>query len=162
VNEDDMETNNVRATNATIQAEVIALRERLDLLWKNHEREHTQHEAAHAREHAFAQDALEKAALLAKENKADANEWRASMTDREARFATGADVTAMIDRLDKIERAGLVAAEREQNRARAEAEERRTMDAKQSRGQWTVGLVVGVLATFGAVAVNTILRLAGS
>jgi hypothetical protein len=150
-------TEEQRATNATIHSELVALRERLDLIWANHEREHTQHEASHTREHAFTQDAIEKAAALNKENKADANEWRQSMNDREARFSTKADVGAIIERLDKIERAGLVAAERDMARSKGDTDKQNEMERRTARSQWMVGLIVGVVATVGAVAINVVL-----
>lgn len=143
-----------------INEQVSALRRELKLTWGAHEREHTQHEQAHGREHEFAAEAIRTAATLAKENKADANEWRSSMNDREARFATKDDVKSILGRLDGIERAGLVSIEREANRAKTEADEKRELSDRQQRSQWVVGLVVGLLATVGAVLVNLVLRLA--
>lgn len=128
--------------------QIAGLRRELKLTWDAHEREHVQHEASHGREHEFAAEAIRTAALLAKENKADANEWRATMNDREARFSTKDDVSSILARLDSIERLNLVAAERE----RAEKED---ANKRVSRSQWTIGVVAGV----GAVLVNLVLRL---
>jgi len=146
-------------SNGAINEQVAALRRELKLTWDAHEREHIQHEAAHAREHQFTQTAIDTAAKLAENNKADANEWRASMTDREVKFATKADVDAILERLDKIERAGLVASERETVRIANEVEEKRDQERRQARGQWVVGLVVGLMATFGSVLINIVIRL---
>lgn len=140
--------------------QIIALRERLDLIWAQHEREHRDHEAAHTREHEFAQKAIDTAALLAKENKADANEWRETMNDRERSFATKGDATAILGRLESIERANLLAAERERQRTAGEIEERQQVERRVSRSQWVIGIVVGLLATFGAILVNLALRAA--
>lgn len=145
---------------SNVTEEVAALRRELRLIWDAHEREHTQHELSHAREHAFSQQAIDTAALLAKENKADANEWRATMTDRESRFATKSDSAAIMVRLDVIERAGILSVERERQRVADEAEDRRQTERRQSRQQWTVGLIAGLLATFGAILVNLVIRLA--
>lgn len=138
--------------------QVASLRRELKLTWDSHEREHVQHEASHAREHAFSQQAIDTAAVLAKENKADANEWRSTMTDRETRFATKDDVKAILQRLDTIERAGLVSVERERQRTADEAEDRRQVERRQTRSQWVVGIVVGLLATFGAILANLAIR----
>ena len=139
--------------------EVAALRRELKLTWDAHDREHGQHDKAHSREHEFTQEAVKTAAVLAKENKADANEWRASMTDREAKFATKDDVRAILFRLDNIERAGLVAAERERQRSEDESEDKRQSERRIARSQWTIGIVVGLLASVGAVLINLVLRL---
>lgn len=56
--------------------------------WKNHEREHLDSNRALDKAEALRSERFAGIERLAKENKADANEWRASMTDREARFAT--------------------------------------------------------------------------
>jgi hypothetical protein len=161
MNKDDLATGNGRATNATIQAEIMALRERLDLIWTNHEREHAAHDRAHTLEHVASQKAIDTAAELAKENKADANEWRASMTDREGRFSTKDDINGILTRLDSIERAALLAAEREASRIKEAAHDLDEAQRRQARSQWTIALVVGVLATGGAVMMNVILRLSG-
>lgn len=145
-----------------VETEILSLRERLDLIWAQHEREHSQHELAHGREHEFSQKAIDTAAVLARETKNDSNEWRSAMRDREAKFATKDDVKAILDRLDSIEDAGLVSVERERLRAIADVEDKRQMERRQSRGQWQIGLVVGLLATAGAVLVNLVLRLAGA
>ena len=124
-----------------VSEQVAALRRELKLTWDSHEREHVQHEQAHGREHQFAQDAIDKAAELAKENKAASNEWRAAMNDRETRFATKEDVKAILFRLDNIERAALVANERDRIRAVDDAEDKRQTERRQSRAQWTVCLL---------------------
>lgn len=142
-----------------VKDEIAGLRRELKLTWDAHEREHVQHEAAHSREHEFAAEAIRTAATLAKENKADANEWRATMTDRESRFSTKEDVKAILGRLDSIERVNLVSDERERTRITDEAEDKRQSERRQSRSQWTVGLVVGLIATFGAILVNLVIRL---
>lgn len=143
-----------------VAGEIAALRRELTLTRNAHEREHKQHEEAHGREHAFAQAAIDKAADMAKENKADANEWRGTMTDRERSFATKADVVAILDRLTGLERANIVAGERESARAAADAEERRQAERRASRSQWIVGLVVGLAATIGAILINLVIRAA--
>ena len=144
------------------EGQLKALRREMSLIWDAHEREHEQHEQAHAREHAFAQQAIDTAAVLARENKTDANEWRGSMNDREGKFATKTDVAQILERLDKIERAGLVAAERDRAREATAAEDKLDTERRVSRSQWVIGLVVGLLATVGAVLVNLVLRLAGN
>jgi|GEM_PF-4336203 len=157
--------------NAAILGEVSALRRELSITWKAHEREHEQHDKAHNREHEFTADALKVAAELAKETKRDANEWRAAMDDKDKTLATKADISAIVDRLDKIERAAIAREAHEQERLRADAEAKtlqaredaegqRQMERRQARSQWVVGLVVGLIATFGAILVNLVIRLA--
>lgn len=139
----------------SVNEQVAALRRELKLIWDAHEREHVQHEASHAREHQFAQQAIDTAAVLAKENKADANEWRGSMTDRERRFATKDDIGTILGRLDSIERASLVEAERDRQRLINHAEERQDAERRQGRQQWTIGIAI----TFVVVLVNLAIRL---
>lgn len=152
-------TANHRATNATIQAEVMALRERLDLIWNNHEREHTQHEAAHTREHAFAQQAIDTAAILAKENKTDANEWRSTMTDRERTFATKTDISTITHALDELKDADIKRSETERIEKEQAAKDRVDQNDRMRSNQWRVGLLVGSLATIGSILINLALRL---
>ena len=142
----------------SIDQQVAALRRELKLIWDAHEREHLAHEQAHSREHDFSQKAVDTAAVLAKENKADANEWRAAMDDRESRFATKSDIGSILTRLDKIERADLVTAERESQRMLALTASREEDARRTSRSQWMVGLVVGMVATFGSILINLLIR----
>jgi len=142
-----------------VLVQIRALRERLDLIWSNHEREHAAHDKAHEREHNFAQDAIDKAAEMAKTNKADANEWRATMTDRETKFATKDDVGAILGRLDAIERAAILSEERDRQRIVNDAAEKRDAERRQARSQWTIGIVVGLMASVGAVLINLVIRL---
>jgi len=145
-----------------IEESIKGLRRELTLTWAAHEREHEQHDKAHSREHDFAQKAIDTAAELAKSNKADSNEWRSAMTDREARFATHEDMKAVFTRLDSIEDRNLVVDERDRQRIMDDAEDKRQSERRQARAQWTIAVVVGFIATFGAVLVNLILRLAGA
>jgi hypothetical protein len=149
-------------TNREISAQVSGVRERLDMIWEGHKTEHKVHDDNHKREHEFAQKAIDTAAALAKENKADANEWRATMNDREVKFATKDDVKPVLERLDRIERALLVSDERERNRITEEANEKRDAERRVSRSQWAIGLTVGLMATVGAVLINLVLRLTGA
>jgi hypothetical protein len=144
---------------ATLASEIGGLRRELQITWDAHAREHKQHDLSHAREHEFAQEALEKAASVAAENKADANEWRSAMTDREAKFATKDDMKALLVRLDAIERALLVSDERARAKAQSEVEDKLDADRRISRSQWLIGLIVGVMATVAAVLINLVLRL---
>lgn len=136
-----------------------ALRRESRMFWDAHAREHIVHEAAHNREHAFSQTAIDTAAELAKENKADANEWRGTMDDREMRFATNSDVDSILRRLDKIERSELVSIERDNQRTIADAAHKEETMRRTARAQWTVGLIIGTVATVGSVLINLVLRL---
>lgn len=143
-----------------VSTALVGLRRELKLTWDAHKREHELHDSAHTREHQFTAEALDVAAVLAKENKADANEWREAMNDREAKFATKADVKSVGDSVDKLEIAEIRRAETERLRVVSEAEDKRQSERRQSRSQWTVGIVVGLAATFGAILVNLVIRLA--
>lgn len=166
----------------SVNDQVAALRRELKLTWDAHEREHVQHELSHAREHDFSQKAIDTAALMAKENKADANEWRATMNDREAKFATKEDVKnigekiqrltdsqggfsttsdlrSLGEKIDKLEDTEIRRAETERLRLITEAEDKRQSERRTTRSQWTIGIVVGLLASFGAVLVNLVIRL---
>lgn len=159
-----------RATNATIQAEIRGLRERLDLVWSNHEREHEQHEAAHGREHEFTQRAIDTAAILQKETKTDANEWRETMNDRERTFATKTDIATIAGTLEELKKADIKRTETERLEKEQAARDRVTLTERMTtereeqneriRGnQWRVGLIVGVAATVGSILINLALRL---
>jgi hypothetical protein len=104
--------------------------------------------------------------VLAKENKAEANEWRGAMDDREATFATKADLHALeetVDRLAEIEtrraeteRLRLIAeAEEKVREERADSEAKRQEERRLSSQQWKVGIIVGA----GAVIINLLIRL---
>jgi len=159
---EDNTENSTRATNATIHGELVALRDRLDLIWANHEREHLQHEAAHAREHQFSQAAIDTAALLAKENKADANEWRETMNDRERNFATKADIATISMTLAELKTAEIKRVETERLSKEQMARDREDQNDRLRSNQWKVGLLVGIAATVGSLAINLIIRLASS
>ncbi len=154
----------------TVASEVAGLRRELKITWAAHEKEHTTHELAHAREHDFAQKAIDVSALQAKENKADANEWRATMNDRERTFATKVDIASISDKISTLQNTEIKRAETERLRLideaedkreqeRRDTEEKRDMERRQARGQWTVGIVVGIIASFSAILINVILRL---
>jgi len=64
------------------------MRETAETHWKNHEREHIDAQRAIDNASSAIAIRLDNSDRLAKENKADANEWRDTMNDREARFAT--------------------------------------------------------------------------
>jgi len=151
-----------RATNATIQAEIVALRERLDLIWANHEKEHIQHEAAHTREHEFSQKAIDTAATLAKENKADANEWRGTMNDRERTFATKADINAISNTLMELKTAEIKRIEVERTEKERLALDREEQNSRNRATQWRVGLLAGFAATIGSILINLVIRLSTS
>lgn len=148
-----------------ILSQIDTLKREIDAATAAHGREHGLHDGAHSREHEYTDKALQVAAELAKANKADANEWRAAMADRELRFAPINLVNTMLERLDKIERANLVRDEREQNRLVKEADDKRIkaeedgkrereIERRQSRQQWTVGIVI----TFVVILVNFVIR----
>lgn len=87
----------------------VTLREFFERLLDDHMEAHREHQNAHDREHAASQKAIDTASDLAKANKADANEWRDAMTDRERTFAR-ADamerITSEVDRrIASLERA---------------------------------------------------------
>lgn len=148
-----------RATNATIQAEIVALRERLDLIWNNHEREHTQHESAHTREHSFSQQAIDTAAKLAQENKEDANEWRTAMTDRERTFATKTDISIISTSLNDLKNAEIKRSEVERIEKEQAAKDRSDQNDRMRSNQWKVGILVGFIATVGSILINLAIRL---
>lgn len=147
-------------TNEALAAKIDSLDEKVDLIWGAHEREHGQHELAHSREHKFAQDAIDKAAELAKENKADANEWRATMNDREVKFATKEDIKSLGSKIDHLENSEIRRAENERLRLISEGEEKRQTERRQSRQQWQIGIAVGLFTFFSAIVVNLVIRLA--
>ena len=66
----------------------ISIREFFERLMDDHAIAHKEHQAAHDREHVASQKAIDTAATLAHQNKMDANEWRATMSDRERHFVT--------------------------------------------------------------------------
>lgn len=145
-----------------------SLREYFDRLFEEHAEAHKSHQIAHDREHGFAQRAIDTAATLAKENKADANEWRAAMNDRERTFATKVEVRgymdastvtheAMSNRVAKLEEDQIKRQERETIKQRNEAEERRTAENRARRDMWAIGVAVGVIVFL----INLIIRLAG-
>jgi hypothetical protein len=101
-------------------------------------------ERGHEREHELAQRALQIAADLAAQNKADSNEWRAAMTDRERTFATKAESEAVSMRLELLERSDVARTTREQERERAQV---RTM------------ALIGLGATVVSVALSVLIRL---
>lgn len=93
--------------------ESVSLKEYFDRLLSDHAVSHQEHQAAHDREHSLAQKAIDTAAELAKENKADANEWRDAMSDRERTFAR-ADAIEQLSK-DVYRRLGLL--EKQANQA---------------------------------------------
>lgn len=134
------------------------LREYIERLFKDHDSAHNDHERFHAREHDFAQKAIDKASELASQNKADANEWRAAMNDRERTFPTKAELSAVSEKVVALEQAEIRRVENERLRLIGEAEEKRNLERAQTRQQWLIGLAVGT----GAVLVNLIIRLLGA
>lgn len=158
-------------TNETLAVKIDALDEKIEDSIVAHQREHEQHDKAHAREHDFTAEALRVAASLAKENKEDANEWRGTMDDRESSFATKEDVRVIGGKIDALEKAEIRRAETEKLRLSQEAEDKRLSERRAdadkqetarrvSRSQWMVGIIVGLLSTFGAILVSTVIRLA--
>lgn len=79
----------------------VTLREFFERLLNDHAAAHREHQAAHDREHLASQKAIDTAATLSKENKADANEWRQTMTDRERTFARAEAVDRMAAEADR-------------------------------------------------------------
>lgn len=123
------------------------LREYIDKLFGTHESAHDDHERFHAREHEFAQRAIDKASELADANKADANEWRSAMNDRERNFPTRIELSAVSEKVDKLEDAEIRRAEKESIK-----------DKEQSRQQWLIGLAVLI----ASISTNLIIRLLGT
>lgn len=80
--------------------------------------------AAHQREHAMGERALELAAALAAQTKQDANEWRSAMTDRERTFLSKAEYQAehasLAARIDILTEANIARLARDQERDRAQ------------------------------------------
>ena len=83
----------------------ITLREFFERLLNDHTAAHAQHQAAHDREHAAAQKAIDRSEELARSNKADSNEWRQAMTDRERTFARVDAMEVLGKRIEALERA---------------------------------------------------------
>lgn len=98
---------------------------------------------AHRREHEVADRALILSAELARQNKADANEWRSAMSDRERTFLTRGEAEGMTLRLGVLERSDIARTAREQERERAAL---RTM------------AVIGLTATIISVAFTILIR----
>ena len=132
----------------TSNGEPVTRREH-EAAWEHHERLHQDHIGAHAREHEMTNTAISKAeqavaraldaAMAANDKRFDAvNEFRATLADAAARFATQATVIALEKALvDKInERA-------ESNRARIDRLEK---DASNMAGRlWALGVGLGLL-----------------
>lgn len=135
------------------------LKEYFEKLFSLHATAHIEHTEAHAREHAFAQDAIKTAATLSKENKEDANEWRSTMDDRERTFATKQDIAGLSDKISILQNSEIKRAETERLRLIHESEEKRQDERRQSRQQWTVGIAVGLFTFFSALLVNILIRL---
>jgi CHASE3 domain sensor protein len=144
------------------------LREYVEGLFEAHKEAHKDHELSHAREHQFAQKAIDTAAELAKENKADANEWRATMNDKDNRFALKLDIErllqqgldrhkAVVERLDDLEDAEIKRVENERLRLVQEANDREAERERRRRELVIAGLVITVLA----VMINLLIRLLG-
>lgn len=116
------------------------------------------HETAHAREHEMAQMAIDRAASASETRFASVNEFRQTLTDQAAGFATkeglSGQVNAIIDRLTSTEKALALNAERMNTMAslgpRLSVIE--TMLAQQSGRDHGVGLTWGVLVTVAGVA----------
>jgi hypothetical protein len=73
-----------------------SIREYFERMFEDHAKAHAEHQQAHDREHSASEKAIAVASQLAKENKADANEWRSTMSDRERTFAR----SDAVDRMD--------------------------------------------------------------
>lgn len=122
-----------------------SLREYVEALFTSHKESHKEHEQAHGREHDFSQKAIDIAASLAKENKADANEWRETMNDRERNFATKMELGSIGDRVNKLEDAEIARMTEEKLTSERAAEARRQEDRDRARQQWVIATVIGVI-----------------
>lgn len=126
------------------------LREYVESLFNGHKESHLQHEAAHTREHLFAQRAIEAAAELAKENKADANEWRGAMGDRERNFATKAQLEGLLSRMEKLEDAEIARVVEEKLTTIQMAEAKVQDDRDRQRQQWFIATAIGIVVFLAA------------
>lgn len=113
---------------------------------------------AHDKQHAAEQRAIEVAAETVKVWRADSNEWRKTLGDRDAVYATKVDANTLAARVDAVERGNIVRDERERNEKSAEVEDKRQSERRTARAQWQVGVVIGFVATAVAVAVQLWLR----
>jgi len=136
-------------------SEGLTLREYIDTRFDAHRDLHATHDSAHTREHDFTEKALNVAAELSKENKNDANEWRATMDDRERTFTTKNETQALTDKITDLQNAEIKRSENERNRLINDVEEKRQDERRQSRQQW----IVGVSVTAAAVGINLLIRL---
>ena len=159
-------------SNEALAAKIDALNDKIVESQRAHQREHSAHEAAHTREHQQTEKALQVAADLARENKADANEWRGAMDDRERRFATKDDIAGLAGKISDLERAEIRRAEQEKTRIERESEERRQFERQSdqerqegvrrvARSQWMIGLIVGISTFLAATIVGILLRVLG-
>ena len=82
----------------------VSIRDFFERLLNDHAAAHREHQAAHDREHQASQKAIDTAATLAKENKADANEWRDAMSDRERAFARVESFETLRERVVNLEK----------------------------------------------------------
>lgn len=110
---------------------------------------------AHQRQHASEQRAIEVAASTIATWKADSNEWRATLGDRDRDYAKAGDLTNATSRIELLERANIVRVENERLTLVADAQRREDSERRLSRQQWIIGvgitllnITVGVLIWF--------------
>ena len=116
------------------------------------------HRALHEASERSANKADEALAASLDAYKQSANEFRGSLDDQRRVFVTKAEHEIWGSRLtalenDKIARDTNLAAE-----ARAEAEERERERAERSRAQWTIGLVIAILAILVSAVTSIVLH----
>lgn len=144
-----------RAERHAIEAKVHGHWKNDDDRWEAHSKQHDYQDRAHQREHEANQRAIDLAASLGQQAKADANEWRGAMSDRERNFLTRAEadalfakeastMTALDIRLDAVEDANLA---------------RLTRDQERERAQIRLMALIGVGATVASVVLNLLIRL---
>lgn len=127
-----------------------SLREYVEALFTSHKEAHKEHEQAHGREHDFSQKAIDVAASLAKENKADANEWRETMNDRERNFTTKNEMIAIAERVEKLEDSEIARVVEEKLTVERNAENSRREDRERARQQWVIATIIGIVVFLAA------------
>jgi hypothetical protein len=122
----------------------VSIRDYFEKLFVLHAHAHAEHNEAHTREHKASQDAIDLAAKLASQNKSDANEWRAAMTDRERTFVKYDLLDGLISRVTKLENSELTRFVRDEERGKQQS---RTMT------------LIGAAAAIGGFILSLLARL---
>lgn len=150
------ETAQQRGSDGRYSDDKVSLREFLETIsnarWKSHDEQHIAE-----------QKAITLAAEIVERWKADSNEWRGTLNDRDAAYAKVGDVGGLETRLRVIEAAEIQrgATERErlinETKDKADADRRATAAQTEADRRWArqlqlLGILLGIPSFIGAVA----------